>query len=67
MSELGYDQCEKARLVKIRIDGKDMRDGKDNKCKGLKRYERLKVVDEGQETNVVGPMRAGKRIKNDER
>lgn len=36
MFELRYDQCEKARLVKIRVDEKDVIDGKNSKCKGLK-------------------------------
>lgn len=36
MFELGYDQCEKARLVKIRIDGIDMIHGKNKKCEGPK-------------------------------
>lgn len=36
MFELGSDQYEKVWLVDLRVDGKDMIDGKNNKHKGLK-------------------------------
>lgn len=59
MFELGYDQCGKVRLIKIRIDGKDIIDGKNNQCKSpkymkawlmkSKKQARLDLSEQGRE------------------